>query len=110
MPKYQCPVWNPTRITKNKLNSVDFYTRYNALRSSSCNFTKRKDVRTYIFSRDGYKCCNCGSTQDLTIDHIISVLDKALSGKEILKTNSPDNLQTLCLKCNSGKQPLLEGD
>ena len=55
----------------------------------------KKTRKCKIFDRDGNKCINCGSTVDLTIDHIIP---KCAGG-----TNAIDNLQTLCLRCNSIK-------
>lgn len=60
--------------------------------------TKRKPISTslkqYILHRDG-ACLKCGSKSDLTIDHIVSVADGG--------SNSHDNLQCLCRKCNSIK-------
>ncbi|MFN3361388.1 MAG: HNH endonuclease [Pseudanabaenaceae cyanobacterium] len=52
-------------------------------------------VREYVCQRDGYRCCSCGSTQNLTIDHIIPL---AKGG-----TNDSSNLQTLCRSCNCRK-------
>lgn len=52
------------------------------------------DVRAVILKRDG-KCLQCGSTEDLTLDHIIP---RSVGG-----TDDPENLQTLCRRCNSGK-------
>ena len=40
-------------------------------------------------------CSKCGSTRDLTLDHIISLANGG--------TNSPANAQVLCRKCNSSK-------
>lgn len=51
--------------------------------------------RKIIFERDGYKCLACGTTKNLTKDHIIP---KALGGN-----SEVDNLQTLCFKCNGEK-------
>lgn len=53
-----------------------------------------KKLKKYIFERDGC-CLSCGSTHDLTIDHI-----KAVS---IGGDNHHSNLQCLCRKCNSIK-------
>lgn len=52
-----------------------------------------------VFARDGYKCVLCKSTERLSIDHIIPVLQ---GGKSTL-----ENMRTLCLSCNSagGKIP-----
>lgn len=50
------------------------------------------ELRQAIEARDGRKCRECGSTQDLTIDHILPV---SKGGKTELK-----NLQLLCRKHN----------
>lgn len=53
------------------------------------------EVRFFIFERDGYRCLHCGTTEDLTIDHIHP---KSRGG-----TDAVDNLQTLCRSCNCRK-------
>lgn len=53
------------------------------------------DVRGRIIERDGNKCLACGGTDNLQIDHIVPV---RLGGK-----NDFNNLQTLCISCNSKK-------
>lgn len=53
-----------------------------------------EDIRVFVMERDG-KCLCCGSKEDLSIDHVVPL---SLGGD-----NSPENLQTLCKKCNSGK-------
>lgn len=52
-------------------------------------------TRALVYERDNYRCKNCGSDQDLTIDHV-----KPLSkgGK-----NRASNMQTLCNACNLAK-------
>lgn len=52
-------------------------------------------VRWQIFQHDGYACVECGSNQDLTIDHRLPI---SRGG-----SNDPSNLQTLCRSCNSRK-------
>ena len=47
------------------------------------------------FEKSDYKCTYCGSTKFLEIDHIIPL---AKGG-----SHTPENLQTLCMKCNSAK-------
>lgn len=54
-----------------------------------------KTTRRKVFKRDNNRCLNCGSDVDLTVDHI---LPKAKGG-----TDDMENLQTLCLTCNSVK-------
>jgi hypothetical protein len=52
-------------------------------------------LRREIFHRDGYRCRRCRGRDRLSIDHIIAV---AMGG-----TDDPENLQTLCVLCNSSK-------
>jgi 5-methylcytosine-specific restriction protein A len=52
-------------------------------------------VRNRIFKRDKRKCRACGWRNSLSIDHIVAV---ARGGGD-----EDENLQTLCLKCNSKK-------
>lgn len=57
-----------------------------------------KDVelsRQNIFKRDGYQCQYCGTTKDLTLDH---VLPRSRKGR-----SSWTNLVTACKSCNSRK-------
>jgi len=55
----------------------------------------RKGVFEYLSNLYGSECVYCGATEDLTVDHI----------KPIFKggTNSIDNLQILCRRCNCRK-------
>lgn len=52
-------------------------------------------VRALVYARDGHACASCGSTENLSLDHI----------KPWSKGGSDDesNLQTLCTPCNSSK-------
>lgn len=52
-------------------------------------------TRQNIFKRDGGKCQYCGSTKDLTLDHLIP---RSKGGK-----STWTNLVTACKKCNSIK-------
>lgn len=58
-------------------------------------FIGKQDIRLHIFNRDGNKCLCCGTSDNLSIDHIIPVAN----GGE----NDLSNLQTLCKRCNSSK-------
>ena len=51
--------------------------------------------RRRIFKRDGYKCGYCGSSRNLTIDHIVP---RSKGGD-----NSWTNLVTCCSRCNNEK-------
>lgn len=53
------------------------------------------DVKTFVWTRDGGKCRNCGSTTELQFDHVIAV---AMGG-----SSEPENLQILCGPCNRRK-------
>lgn len=52
-------------------------------------------TRENVFKRDGFKCQYCGTSKELTIDHLVP---KAKGGK-----TSWNNLVTACKKCNSRK-------
>lgn len=54
-----------------------------------------KPSRRAIHTRDGNKCAYCGSTRELTIDHIMP----ASRGGQ----NTWDNLVCACVKCNTKK-------
>lgn len=54
-----------------------------------------QDVRRLVYERDEFCCVICGSTDDLTLDHIYPWL---LGGSD-----TEDNLRTLCRSCNSRK-------
>lgn len=52
-------------------------------------------TRQNIFKRDNHRCQYCGTTEELTLDHVVP---KSRGGK----TNW-DNLATACKRCNSRK-------
>ena len=51
--------------------------------------------RQNLFRRDGYQCQYCGSSKDLTLDHVVP---RAKGGKSTWK-----NLITACRRCNARK-------
>lgn len=51
--------------------------------------------RLIVYERDNNKCIQCGSTDNLTIDHIIPLVKGG--------SNNIKNLQTLCWSCNHKK-------
>lgn len=54
------------------------------------------EIRKIIYQRDNFLCLCCGTTENLSIDHIIPLSSGGLTIE--------DNLQTLCTSCNSRKQ------
>ena len=54
-----------------------------------------QDVVGFVFMRDGGRCCKCGRTKDLQLDHIIPFSKGGSS--------EPENLQLLCRECNLKK-------
>lgn len=71
---------------------------YTPKQSNNIQFKKKKisaKKALYVYRRDGFKCKNCGSSDDLTVDHI---QPESLGG-----SGCTDNLQTLCRRCNSSK-------
>lgn len=52
-------------------------------------------IRDLVLDRDGHACRLCGTTEDLTLDHIYPW---SLGGPD-----TPENLRVLCRSCNSSK-------
>ena len=55
-------------------------------------------VRERVFKNWGYKCCNCGTTEDLRLDHIVGI---KVGGNDI-----ESNLCVLCVQCHYKKHIL----
>lgn len=55
----------------------------------------KKNRRAAVLARDGHRCLKCGSTEGLTLDHIVPRSKGGRSHRE--------NLQTLCESCNAEK-------
>jgi 5-methylcytosine-specific restriction endonuclease McrA len=99
------PECNPHLVTRSRLGSSNDKIKYNAYRNISSGFISKKQVRKIIFERDNYKCVICGNTENLQIDHIMSVYYAFKNNIPINQLNCEDNLQTLCKHCNSSKNP-----
>jgi hypothetical protein len=77
---------------KEELGLIDeekILSKNNNLRSLSAR------TRLTIYEKDGYKCVHCGISKNLSVDHIHPV---SLGGNTTI-----NNLQTLCISCNSKK-------
>jgi len=68
---------------------------YKSRRKEASIFTNNIAIRKKVFKRDGKKCSKCGSSENLTIDHITPIYRGG--GNEL------GNLQVLCKSCNSSK-------
>lgn len=87
----------------NRRNTWLVISVLNGVREAPTLFDARADerprisdkVREEVYQRDGWKCRDCGRTDDLTVDHIWPY---SRGG-----TNALDNLQTLCKPCNVSK-------
>lgn len=99
------PIWKPQRTTKQAFENLDFKRRYKALRNSSSAFIKRKDVKDFINQKYNGRCYLCDSTENLQIDHIISVYQCACNQYPINKLNTEENLALICSRCNCSKRP-----
>lgn len=53
------------------------------------------DLRLAVYERDGYRCLNCLTTEDLSLDHVVHW---SKDGKDTY-----ENLRTLCRSCNSAR-------
>jgi 5-methylcytosine-specific restriction endonuclease McrA len=58
--------------------------------------------RERIYERDGYRCVECGTDENLTLDHRIP---KSRGG-----SNEDSNLQTMCAACNQAKADSMPAD
>ena len=74
------------------LFSPSLYEQSIALTKRSAEYRVYKDL---VFERDGYQCVYCGSTDNLTLDHVVPVIRGG--------SNEPDNLACACKSCNSSK-------
>lgn len=52
-------------------------------------------LKAHVVCRDGGVCRQCGSPEDLVLDHVVSWRNGG--------THHPDNLQSLCKPCNDAK-------
>ena len=57
-------------------------------------------LREFVIRRDGGKCVECGGTDRLVADHILSRRNGG--------SHHPNNLRCLCISCNSRKASLID--
>ena len=59
------------------------------------------EVRQLVLDRDGRRCGNCGSTEELHVHHIVPLTRGG--------TNEMGNLRTLCKSCHARLHPHMKG-
>ena len=60
-------------------------------------------ARLKVLVRDGHVCMYCGSSEDLTIDHVLSIKHHPESAMDL------DNMVIACKPCNSRKGSRSQG-
>lgn len=91
--------FNPRMLGKAAWIGGAHLKRY--LRNTSGAYIAKTEVRKTVFERDDFKCCLCGSSEKLQVDHIEPVANA--TPENIFFINSIQNLRTLCKHCNAGR-------
>src|SRR5438105_1243243 len=86
--------WKPKPRRLRRRPPVSAVTRKTAAARGSRTAVPN-DARFFVWQRDGGRCRNCGSRDELQFDHIIPV---ALGG-----SNCARNIELLCQSCNLAK-------
>lgn len=95
--------WSANNRDKERAKAARYLAKHkdwNA-QKSQLRRARLKDAETFVISNKDLRrlynqpCANCGTMEQLTIDHIIAI---SRGGR-----HSIGNLQTLCLNCNSKK-------
>ena len=99
--KYTCFKFNVSEVySKMFLDKIEEYKKNKSL-EKTYKYRRKKasivisKIKQQVFDMHGEKCLCCGDKNNLSIDHIIPVKKGG--------TNKIDNLQPLCLSCNSKK-------
>lgn len=71
------------------------YEAYKAKRRVSNRQPLSRGITRAVWDRDGWLCQDCGTNKNLSVDHIVPVVNGG--------SNDMSNLQTLCIPCNSSK-------
>jgi len=102
---YIFPKWLPQKISASRIrSSMDKKDALKCFRNSSSGFIKKNDLRVYLFEKFKNKCVKCSSMDKIQIDHIISV-KRCFDNQLFDFCNTEENLQVLCMKCNTTKLP-----
>lgn len=89
-------ILNLERIADERRLRAEEAEHRNSTRVRRAQFGNKRDrLMLAIIKRDGYCCAECGSTEDITVDHIVPL---SREGSDEL-----NNLRLLCRSCNSRK-------
>lgn len=87
---------NQTWLIEQRRRAITKAAKQNPTTRRRAQFGRHRDrLMLALIERDGYECACCGSTEDITIDHIIPL---SKGGDDEL-----NNLRLLCRSCNSRK-------
>jgi 5-methylcytosine-specific restriction endonuclease McrA len=102
-PSLLFPKFDPKgRILRAIDDMMDKRDAWRLFHTRSHSFIANKIVRRLVFERYEHKCAHCGSGENPSIDHILSVHDCYHLNK-LRYCNVEENLQLLCLPCNIKK-------
>ena len=69
--------------------------RFNSYRKFADKYISNPKIRSQVWKKHGKTCLNCGTTENISLDHVIPVSKGGM--------NDISNLQPLCKSCNSKK-------
>jgi hypothetical protein len=101
--------WRAANRETDRENSRNWY-RSNPERARARNRATRAAMRRKVFDHYGWSCACCGSTENLTIDHVNGggkqhrdeIGNEAIY-RWLVQNNFPSGFQTLCSPCNRSK-------
>jgi hypothetical protein len=73
---------------------------HRSVRTLRANISPSQQAR--ILERDHGRCVLCGTTEEITIGHLLSVADGMRVGATIQELNDDANLAAMCQACNIG--------
>jgi 5-methylcytosine-specific restriction endonuclease McrA len=77
-------------------SNKNFYSKKGKkIKREKSAFLSMEEKRKIVYERDGYKCVECGSEENLTLDH---TYPRSRGGDA-----SVENFQTMCETCNKLK-------
>lgn len=99
---YQPLAVTPRELERRRVEAMQEAERPPSKRDRKRKGRAAKAFRHIVYERDGYRCVQCGSRRELTLDHVIP---KAQGG-----AHTVDNLQTMCGPCNNMKADSMPDD